>query len=508
MALLAPDATIRTWYRKDSWVYRNFAYIFDNPLWHHSIPKGISVCPYFWMSTVLGLGAMRVLVGIVLLTRFAFKKAGLAKALPATDSWFLSIWDRLGLRVRFPRVPGMPTVMSMMLLFCIAVMVAGVVAAVVLAVVAVHLVHLLPLLAYALGLCAVLVACGRYVERNENRPDRCPVEWYAKGAVVMAIILTVATYWRVVPPATHGIFIGLAWTCHAAANAVVWLGHAVVWLGAKLWLSLEVVGMGIWIGVKAVALMVASLGLMVLVGCVALVGLSLVGLYLDKLFPVKENKPFGVADEEAYRARLAAEAAEQQWADTIRLVLRDDPRVFGISLTEGYYSFRKLSCYGWVSVLRRKFPERLRTSSSEDPSLLSEAARALVRDGYFAWLDEWRIDEAARLAAVQLLQQRQHRRDELCAKCTRVAATILGPVGVGLCAVGRVLAGMYAFLGRLLWRVLKAIWWCFHQSWVFACYLFLFLKSKKQGVCPYYQFVDPAAQPPTPPPSAPTTPTA
>lgn len=48
--MLVKKSIVEKWYQTDSWVYKNFAYLFKNPLWDNNIPRGFSVCPYFWMN--------------------------------------------------------------------------------------------------------------------------------------------------------------------------------------------------------------------------------------------------------------------------------------------------------------------------------------------------------------------------------------------------------------------------------------------------------------------------
>lgn len=48
--MLVKRSIVEKWYRTDSWVYRNFAYLFVNPLWAKRVPTGFSVCPYFWLN--------------------------------------------------------------------------------------------------------------------------------------------------------------------------------------------------------------------------------------------------------------------------------------------------------------------------------------------------------------------------------------------------------------------------------------------------------------------------
>lgn len=48
--MLVKKSIIEKWYQTDSWVYRNFSFLFKNPLWSKRVPAGFSVCPYFWLS--------------------------------------------------------------------------------------------------------------------------------------------------------------------------------------------------------------------------------------------------------------------------------------------------------------------------------------------------------------------------------------------------------------------------------------------------------------------------
>lgn len=48
--MLIKKSIVEKWYQTDSWVYKNFAYLFQNPLWTKRVPNGFSVCPYFWMN--------------------------------------------------------------------------------------------------------------------------------------------------------------------------------------------------------------------------------------------------------------------------------------------------------------------------------------------------------------------------------------------------------------------------------------------------------------------------
>ena len=59
--------TVNRWYRKDSWVYKNFAYLFQNALWQKRVPSGFSLCPYFWLA-LFSMTFFRLFIGLCLLT--------------------------------------------------------------------------------------------------------------------------------------------------------------------------------------------------------------------------------------------------------------------------------------------------------------------------------------------------------------------------------------------------------------------------------------------------------
>jgi hypothetical protein len=48
--MLVKRSIVERWYQTDSWVYKNFSYLFQNPLWQKTVPNGFSVCPYFWLN--------------------------------------------------------------------------------------------------------------------------------------------------------------------------------------------------------------------------------------------------------------------------------------------------------------------------------------------------------------------------------------------------------------------------------------------------------------------------
>src|SRR3954465_9064402 len=73
--MLVKKSVVEQWYVKTHPVYKNFAYMFDNPLWSKSVPNGFSVCPYFWLS-LFSLFVVKPFVRATLWFRPKIRKLG------------------------------------------------------------------------------------------------------------------------------------------------------------------------------------------------------------------------------------------------------------------------------------------------------------------------------------------------------------------------------------------------------------------------------------------------
>ena len=82
MGLVSSNITEK-WYRPGNWVYQNFVYLFQNPLWHKRLPKGFSECPLFWMALFSFL-VVRIAVPFLLPLKWVFEKAKKYSELLAT----------------------------------------------------------------------------------------------------------------------------------------------------------------------------------------------------------------------------------------------------------------------------------------------------------------------------------------------------------------------------------------------------------------------------------------
>lgn len=189
---LVPLATVSRWYRTDSWVYRAFAYTYQNRAWNVPIPQGYSLCPYFWRATLGGLFLCRIAVWITLAAKPIGRLLG-RHMLTITACVFCGF---MGL-----------------LLLC--------------ATLSAWYNHYRS--AYLL-VAVPLVSClssAIYMGNHKNDPNRCRVERYIVLSFVADIVMAIGRFpvIRHVWPHSIGHFL---WLCLA------WVGHALAWCGLKV----------------------------------------------------------------------------------------------------------------------------------------------------------------------------------------------------------------------------------------------------------------------------------
>lgn len=93
--MLIKRSIVENWYQRDSWVYKNFAYLFQNSIWNKDIPRGFSVCPYFWLS-LFSLVIFRPF--ILAPIKYVFKPLVrlLGRFGLILDSWFFDLLKMVG----------------------------------------------------------------------------------------------------------------------------------------------------------------------------------------------------------------------------------------------------------------------------------------------------------------------------------------------------------------------------------------------------------------------------
>jgi hypothetical protein len=223
--------TVHRWYRKDSWVYKNFAYLFSNQIWDTSVPNGFSLCPYFWLA-LFSMTLFRVFVGFVLLARILFKPFG--KLLERTDDFFGNIVSVRG--------PGAPTVFGLLLFTMIGLLLF------MLSFIGYKVfteyseANALPALLIPIGMIISFTVSAIYIDTHSEK-DRCKVEYYHYLIMFIGTALGVC----LMPTEFKEVIVGISggmWEAVCFLSTKIWSG--ITYFGAWLWWTLA---MGVVLGI-------------------------------------------------------------------------------------------------------------------------------------------------------------------------------------------------------------------------------------------------------------------
>lgn len=311
---LVPIKVIEEWYFKDSWVFKNFEYIYQNQLWHKQVPKGRSVCVYFWSSIIVGT-FIRFLVGLCLFVGWLVKLARLGRAVSWADTKVVNLLRRL---LRNANAYGeTPHGFSILVFIATVVVVVGVAGLGwqlwSIAVFAWHAclkvgalagdplprLGVLPQVAGSVILAAVFVPSLIYtmVPSAVMRDHRCPVEWYVRAMLVLT--LTTGLVLRHAEAAS---------LCHSlqATGPDIWRGIASV--GKFLWWI--VVGAGhylavsfTWTGAEIKALFLGVVKAVLWVGVGIVAALAVAGQLINRT-PTVPTTPPPLSEEELLKEQM------------------------------------------------------------------------------------------------------------------------------------------------------------------------------------------------------------
>lgn len=243
---LVPMNIVSEWYSRDSLVYRNFAFLFQNPLWNRNVPKGFSLCPYFWLA-VFSFLIFRPFAYAV----YGFGRAVMALRLGRVVKWTDSLVNRLA--GSDCDTPLIPTFLGVSLVGLIVTVGFGLTQAII-AYLAAGVIFALILPAILL---AVLLTCGIYTS-NRGSSQRCPVEVYSRITTVLCVIAAFALY----PSYAWQSFVGypiliITGTCGVIAFCAVGIWGGIVWLGH--WIVAATIGIVPFLPVAIVLLVLAAI---------------------------------------------------------------------------------------------------------------------------------------------------------------------------------------------------------------------------------------------------------
>lgn len=237
------------WFQTDSWVYKNFAYLFQNPWWTIRVPKGFSACPYFHFA-MFGLCVVRPF--IYCMTPFLHLMKGLVRIGGTPFAKFDSFMRK---RV-FPKLE-LPVGIGLLLTLLLA-LATGVCACALWVLFDLYMIAIYGSLTANLILGAsaislgVLTACEIYIQKNMHvsKKDRCKVEYYlfAWFFIMLGGMLLFNYKETTASLAVSGQFsIGLIKFFGIIAVELIkiigWaIGFVVVWFFKILWFCLKFLG--------------------------------------------------------------------------------------------------------------------------------------------------------------------------------------------------------------------------------------------------------------------------
>jgi hypothetical protein len=425
---LVPTSIIQQWYRRDHPIYRSFAFLFENPLWSKAIPKGFTICPFFWLAT-LSFFVVRpfvyVVVGLRTILRWMDIGGYLKKTITFTDKTVAKIVPLLNVDDFF-----FPTFGAVMFSFMIAMFCYGGWQ------LASNYIHAqaISLLLIPLALAITLIVCVPH-------KGTCNTAVYTRIATPIAVAAVWYLHTSEFATVVHAVFVlapkGIVHHLSSLGmqvfnifrNAFFTLGHDIS--HGFTWLFHALVDM-----VMACAVTIG-----------ALIVFAIVGYFFMKLEKIK--KPATKTVEKDNKIILLDHAvavlAKYIWE-------RDD--VTNIS----QYSYAKLIA---------KMPE-VKVFVNRDNLCDTTQVQAFEKIAR----EKGAILHAEIQANLRMQEIRQAHKDAMCKAVTSKLALILEPFAI-----------VFSFVFKWIKKIVLNIA-------IFFVYMWTLVKARKQGACPYFKFTD------------------
>ena len=459
MALLAPQSLVDKWYHTDSWVYKNFSFLFKNPLWDNDIPRGFSLCPYFWLS-LFSLLLVRPFVYFLLTFKAAVKFLHLGKVLGAIDRFLVvTIFQRNDDTALKDTAAGGFTLLLTILTALVGIGLYFIGIGLTSVFKTYHELGCSSALFLPLILASTFLTCVIYANARKSFAGRCKVEYYVHAMVLICValaayfnpvegLLVLKGFGQILSLTVLGIweFLKICW--HGLGVGTSWLGHGIVWLFS--------------FGIHAV---VASWK-WVLSLIVGLTTVSLIGYHLSKPTTLDPKK-----QEETKRRQLEKELLYKKRHDALVAVWNADNQYgMGMDWWDKFFSSHKLP----------EFEALVRTERSGNSTGFSEATK-------LAWEKTKAIIEAEKEARLKVEAAERARKEAWDRKCNAVSSK-----------VAAFFKALWWIPSTLLRYPAKGLKWVVVQSATFITLLWKLFWAWKKGACPYMRFVDPSSIPEVP----------
>lgn len=201
MALVSKNI-IEEWYQTDSWVYKNFSRLFSNIAWDKEIPKGFSLCPYFWLSIL----SLFIVQPFIVFPVFCIKKL-----YSPVDEFCRERLGETGAKMMFTVLLGLAVIgFSGIVLFSLG-------AIIIITYQEYALANAVPAFILPIVLFVVFFCCAIYIGKNRYNSERCKVENYT--IALSFIFLALSAF--LMPSEFIDVFVSIASSTYSALNSIV-----------------------------------------------------------------------------------------------------------------------------------------------------------------------------------------------------------------------------------------------------------------------------------------------
>jgi hypothetical protein len=551
--MLVKQSIVENWYQKDSWVYKNFAYLFQNPLWQKNIPRGFSVCPYFWLNLFSFL-IFRPLFVAPIQYVFAPIVKFFGKRGAKVDAFLFRVFQKVGIGRDAGYFTGIGILTTL-----------GVFSSIALAIFLslVLLVKGQQFHNYVGGsnlgtfffwsFTSLIGLSGIILGHKKLTKTPCKTLYYL---FVWLALFILAAFIFIPSEIGAGIVAagkGIGWFfTDVIWQVIVYIGLALKWAGWGIGVGLKYVGIYLW---KFLTWTPFSAALPFLPWWTYLLGLTVLAYYgsqalnyLGGLFPEPKYEPIQAAVEPEQKRNyryswialfqrvLSNNKYWKESTDLFRAVLDSDTigrGLFGFDYDKSVKACVRNDYFIYRAALVKVFSSTLDKLEDYQPEYTSKEMDAILEnqdsvsdrfaalntyinslrqykdsdievklsktDIFFAMREVILKDVEVRDYIHNTLKdfERQEKRRanswsrKTCLAVTNRLAIWLDNAFEGLTVVGRFLV-----------LVKRGLVWLAVQTGTLFAYLWMFAKAKKKGACPYFQFSDPASagapvQPPT-----------
>lgn len=495
--MLVKRSIVERWYQTDSWVYKNFAYLFQNPLWQKKVPNGFSVCPYFWLNLFSVLLFRPLFVAPITYVFLPIIK-GLGKPAAAIDKGLHQLLKKLGIYVEDYSV-GCGTGLSLVCL--IALVCAGALlyfTGVKLQTFYPYLTNDSPTGMFAFWSVAsfvplfAIIGLHKKITKTDCKTMSYLYVWLALFAIAFGVFLPHEAM------DGSGLILGMIW-------------FTIKVIASGIWAAIAFVAKWTWVGIKwAPILGIPWVALLLLIG--------LFGYFSDRILSFLEKR--GLAALESEDSETYRHKNREAWIALFTRILYvhdywKNGTIFGDNGDYDTYcqlpiGYTQAACIQYRDVIFRKAIKDLLANDLDElqkkyPLLGRDKLSSILKvddsDVQFASLSEVvgislnysqhgfrkAIIEACKDAHIKAaIDARAKELEEFDAARTKRKEAKKTSWAHLTCL--RITNGIYS----IVCAIGRGFAWVGIQLWTLLAYLWMLMKAKKQGACPYFPFIDPA----------------